>query len=526
MTIAGLAPARAVAAGPPGWSPAVSLIRCPSLAAPHVVFPASDPFHAAGQGAILWSGEPADCGAAAAAAAPGVGIAEFEPDHTLGAPHLLPLAGGSGLAGLSAVTATGDGRIVLAGNLPAAGRTSGAGAGGGLSQGLAGQTFATAGRLGGPSTPIAVTSSYRGDVGVASVGTGGRIELRIEQHGTPSFGPAVYLSSGGAAITALSVNIDYRGDAVVAWAERGAIYVRVRASTGVVLPVRRVAASPPAPGLAALISDDNRAIVAWENTRPTAGHPASTTTSVYLDISIPGIHFPGPRLLDRFVDPRGVTPPAGGLQMVRLAYEGVVVVWTGLLGGHLDVRAASVSIHAMPPASTVSDPGADAVLSGVATGPRDDLVLLWTEATRSTGAPQAADERIVSARGVSEPSGTLRFDAPQLVAGPDRLSSPSIGIDPLTDVAVAVWRNQSSNPGIDYAVRGPSAADTSVAGRPGTPHAARRAGSGGPPVTVIALAAGLALCAAGIGLLLWRARGRSTLTSGGRRLTRRTGWDS
>lgn len=521
--IGGPLPATAVAAGLTTWSPAISLVRCSSVAGPYVVFPASDPFHAAGQGAILWSGDPADC-KAGAAAGPGVGIAEFQPDHTLGVPRLVTSAGRSGLSGLSGVTATGDGRIVLAGGLRGA-----PGASGGLLQGLADGQFAAAGRLGGPSTPIAATSSYRGDVGIASVGAGGRIELRIEQHGTPSFGPPVYLSSGGAAITALSVNIDYRGDAVVAWAERGAIYVRVRASTGVVLPARRVASSPAGPGLSALISDDNRAIVAWENTRPTVGNAGTTTTSAYLDISIPGIHFASPRLLDRFVDPPGIAPPAGGLQMVRLAYEGVVAVWTGLLDGHLDIRVASVSIHATTPATTVSDPRADAMLSSVATGPRDDLVLLWTAAPRSTGAPQAADERIISARGVSEPSGVMKFDTPQLVAGPGLLSSPNVGIDPVTDVAVAVWRNQSANPGIDYAVRGPAASNTSVAGRPGTPHAARRGDPGGPPAVaaIVALAGLVAVVLALLGIRR-RARVRrgADLASAGRRLTRGTGWDS
>ncbi|HEY5198934.1 MAG TPA: hypothetical protein VIJ51_18085 [Solirubrobacteraceae bacterium] len=525
-TVGCLLPSSAPAAVQPSWSPAVSLVRCGSLGVPRVVFPASDPFHASGQGAILWSGDPADCNGADAAAGPGVGIAEFEPDHTLGAPELLPAAGSPPLTGLSAATATGDGRIVLAGGVGSAGGGTGE-----LSQGPAAGPFTGAGGLGGPGAPIAVTSSYRGDVAIASVSAGGKIELRIEPHGTPSFSPPVVLTSRDAAVTALSVNLDYRGDAVVAWAEKGAIYVRVRAANGVLLTTQRVASSPPSPRLAALISDDNRAIVAWENDRTSVGD-ATTTTTAYLDISVPGIHFTGPHLLERFVDPPGLIPPASGLEMVRLAYEGVVVAWTGLSGGHFVVRAAPVSVNSIRPATTVSDPSADAMLSDLATGPKDEVIALWTAAPRSDGQPDAAEQRIISARGLSEPSGVARFAAPQLVAGPGLLSEPRVAIDPVTDVAVAVWRNRGGNPGIDYAVRGPSGSDTSVAGRPGPAQGARRAGSGGPSAVTIVVGV-----LVGLGFVLFglrrraraRERRRTGLRSQGRRLTRRlnlTRWDS
>ncbi len=485
----------------PNWSPAVSLVRCASAVAPQVVFPKADPFHASGPGAILWAGTPADCNPAHAATGPGVGIATFQPDHTLGPPASLPASRPPRLSALSAATATGDGRIVLAGSIgPSAGGPAG------LSQGVAGGPFAPAGRLGGPTSPIAVTSSYRGDVGIASVDAAGRIELRLEAHGTPRIGRAVVLSSGAAPVTALAANIDYRGDAIVAWAARGSIYVRARAATGVLLPAQRVAGSPPSVRLGVVISDDNRAIVAWESDKPAAGGqptaPApnstptrprprtttTTTTSTYLAISLPGVHFGRPRLLDRFVDPPGVSPAPTGVQLVRLAHEGVVVGWTGLENGHLVVRSSPVSLNSVRPTTTVSDPDADAMLTGLATGPRDEVIALWTAAPRVAGRPDPSQERVLAARGASEPSGMTKFDAPQVIAGPGPVATPEVAIDPVTDVAVAVWRNRGRNPGIDYAVRGTTSA-AGVAGRPVDGGQTARGGNGWEVVVGIVVGA-------------------------------------
>ncbi len=481
----GLCWATPSALGQPVWSPTVSLVRCASVAAPRVVFPQADPFHASGQGAIVWSGAPADCNPADAKLGPGVGIAEFEPDHTLGAPIPLPATRGPRLTGLSAAVGSGDGRIVLTGST---GFPTGAAAG--LTQGLSRGPFAPAVRLAGQS-PIAVTSSYRGDVAVASVDPTGMIELRLEVHGTPRLSSPIVLSRGGSPVTALAVNIDYRGDAIVAWAAKGAIYVRVRAVNGVVLPTQRVAASPASARLGVLISDDNRAIVGWESDQP-AGPGQPTMTSVHLAISVPGVHFGRPRLVERFVDPPGVRPSPTGLQLVRLAYEGVVMAWTGLTNGHLVVRSAQVSLSSVRPTATVSAPDADAMLSALATGPRDEVLALWTAAPRLGGQPDPSQQRVLAARGASAPTGITSFDAPQVVAGPGPVSTPSVAIDPVTDVAVAVWRTGGRNPGIDYAVRGTKSA-ASVAGRP-----AGRAPTGGHGTGVFPAIALGALCALGL----------------------------
>jgi hypothetical protein len=494
----------AAAADQPAWSPTVSLVRCSSVAAPRVVFPAADPFHAGGQGGIVWSGDPADCNPANAASGPGLGIAEFEPDHTLGAPTRLQVTGPSALTSLSAATSTGDGRIVLAGDAGPA-----ASAEGGVSEGLASGPFTGADLLGGPSTPIAVTSSYRGDVAIASVSAGGKVELRVEPHDTPAISPPVVLTPRGGVVTAITVNLDYRGDAIVAWAENGGIYARVRSSTGSLQQTQRIASSPPAPRLEALISDDDRGILAWESDTTTAGSatsavsaktsprataapPGSTTTSAYLDVSQEGVRFGRPNLLERFTDPGGLVPPATGLQLVRLAYEGVIVAWTGRSGAHLVIRTAPVSLSSLRPATTISDPDADAMLTDLATGPQNEAIALWTAAPRSDGQPEDDEERILSARGISDPSGVTKFDTPQLVAGPGPVATPRVAIDPVTDVAVAVWRKRGPNPGIEYAVRASNTSGAKVAGRRGAPQP-RHGGR-----TVVTLVIGILLAIGGV----------------------------
>ena len=141
------------------------------------------------------------------------------------------------------------------------------------------------------------------------------------------------------------------------------------------------------------------------------------------------------------------------------------MAWTGLTNGHLVIRSAPVSLNSVRPTATVSAADADAMLSGLATGPRDEVLALWTAAPRVGGRPDPSQQRVLAARGASEPTGITNFDAPQVVAGPGPLSMPSVAIDPVTDVAVAVWRTGGRNAGIDYAVRGTKSA-ASVAGRP------------------------------------------------------------
>ncbi len=446
LTVAATSPATASAGR---WTQPTTLTACPSAAAPRVVFPSADPRTPSGAGAVLWSG---DC-AAGAPAASGVGLATVAADDTVGPAGALPqaISPATPLDGLAATAGTGDGRVLVAAGVgPSPGQL-------GILEGRSGSSFGATVGLRAQPAPVATATSYVGDVAVASVRVGtGRVILRIQRHDSPGLTPPSLISGRSAPVTALAVGLDYRGDAMVVWAQRGWILRRVLRSDGRLLTIERVAPSPPAPHLQALISDDNRGIVAWTTDTLVGGAP---TTSVYLDVSLRGVHFGGAaRLLERFPDPPGVRLADGSMRLVRLANEGVMMAWTGMSGGHLVIRAASVSLATPRPATLVSDAGSDAVLADLATGPHSEAMALWTSAPRSRAGFDAAREQLIAARGVVEAPGLADFSAPEPIAGPQSLATPSAAFDPSTDTAVAVWSDGGH--GIVAATRGPAAAAT------------------------------------------------------------------
>jgi hypothetical protein len=265
----------------------------------------------------------------------------------------------------------------------------------------------------------------------------------------------------------VAVGLDYRGDALVAWAQAGFIYRRVLRATGRLERTERVAPSPPGPHLQALISDDNRGIVAWTASVSTG---ASSTTRVYLDTSGRGVHFGRPRLLEDFRNPPGVELPEGSLRLVRLASEGVMMGWTGMSGGRYVVRAAPVSLGGPRPVTVVSGPSGNAILADLATGSRSEALAVWTVAPRLARGLDMRHAEIETARGVTVAPGVARFGAPVAVSGPAAIAPPRAGIDPTTDTPIVVWQRLGG--GIAYSARRPDA----TAGR-GGPFAARgRAG--------------------------------------------------
>ena len=64
----------------------------------------------------------------------------------------------------------------------------------------------------------------------------------------------------------------------------------------------------------ALLSDDNRATLAWSETR-------GQITRVFVELSGTGVRFGTPRLLERFTDPDGAAPPSDSPRLVRLLSE-------------------------------------------------------------------------------------------------------------------------------------------------------------------------------------------------------------
>ena len=184
---------------------------------------------------------------------------------------------------------------------------------------------------GGAAAPLALRTAYLGDVALASPGpgqpgtaAGSAIQLRVHRYYASSFlAPVRGRWPRARSVEGLTLAMDYRSDALVVWQQAGSDLRPRPARLGPLWPPgQHVASAAPGARIAVLLSDDNRAILAWSETR--AG-----VTSVYAELSVPNVHFGAPRLLERFADPGGLAPPSGSLRLVRLLSESVMLAWTG-----------------------------------------------------------------------------------------------------------------------------------------------------------------------------------------------------
>jgi hypothetical protein len=471
------------------WSRPAILDGCSASGSPAVLFPQDTPRHGTGPGAIVW-GADTRCrgGAGPRVSAISASTDTPAPASTLGAHAPSTL----GLTGALAAAAAPHGRILLAasGRGPgtmgrqsvAGGRNAkagqdtadGQGAAGGqnaasellLSEGPAWGPFSRPTPTGGAAAPLALTNAYLGDVALlspgsssagtdsgAGVGAGagaGAIELRMHRYyaGTGSFQAPVAVTPSGA-VEGLTVAMDYRSDALAVWERAGAIYAREmpgsgRSSRG----TSRVASAVPGAHIAALLSDDDRAIIAWSETR--AG-----ITRVFAELSGAGVHFGAPRLLERFADPSGIQPPAGSPRLVRLLSESVMLAWSGAAAGHWVVRTAAVDLNGVRAIDTISAPGHDALLIDLAPGPAGEAYALWSEpGAAPSGSLDLGDEAIYAARGIDAHPGRTIFSAPELICAagaPGSTGEAAIAVDPDSDRAIAAWRAPGG--AIDYSLR-------------------------------------------------------------------------
>ena len=334
-------------------------------------------------------------------------------------------------------------------------------------QGPAGRPFAALGAIAGQASRGALTTAYLGDVAVASPSAGAAdgADLRVERyfaHGLSTASSVV--GAGGGAVQALTIGLDYRTDAIAVWRQAGALYARDLPASGRAQPTQRLAAAGPQPRITALISDDNRAIVAWADER--AG-----TTSVYLDYSGSGVRFGAPRLLERFANPAGLPYPSGSPRLVRLSSESVMLAWTGAQQGHWVVRTAAIDLNGLRTISTIDTGDHDALLSDLEPGPRGEALALWSEPQRTPhGALDMARQAIYAARGIDAHPNRTIFGAGERIAAPGPNSEATVAIDPQSDRALALWRGERGT--VRYAIRaGPlTAARTRVSSQaPRTP---------------------------------------------------------
>jgi hypothetical protein len=436
-------------AGP--WSQPAFLGACSAPGSPVVVFPQSSPQHGTGPGAIVW-GVDSRCrgGAGLRVAAIAAGTDTPAPGSALGAhaPRVY------GLTGAVAAAVAPHGRILLAVGDRARGD---AGDGLLLSEGLARGPFSTPTATGGAAAPLALTSAYLGDVALLSPGASrspgaaGPIELRVHRYYTATAGlfqPAVKVAAGGP-VEGLTVAMDYRSDALAVWERNGTIYARDMPGSGRVShAVVRVASAAPGAHIVALLSDDNRATLAWSETR--AG-----ITRVYAELSATGVSFGKPRLLERFADPAGMAPPDGSPRLVRLLSESVMLAWTGAASGHWVVRTAAVDLNGVRSIETISAPDHDALLAALAPGPAGEAYALWSEPRiTQAGRLDPSDQALYAARGIDAYPGRTIFTAPEPIAAAGQsgcTGQAAIAVDPDSDRALAAWRTPGGT--IDYSLR-------------------------------------------------------------------------
>ncbi len=275
------------------------------------------------------------------------------------------------------------------------------------------------------------------------------MRVDVERYFAHALSPPRIVPSGAGAPQAPTVSLDYRTDAIVVWRQAGALLARELPGRGGARPTQRLGTVGANAHVAALISDDDRAIVVWADER--AG-----TTSVYLDASGANVSFGAPRLLERFANPGGVPYPEGSPRLVRLSSESVMLAWSGAQEGHWVVRAAAIDLNGIGRAATISAPGGEALLSDLAPGPDGEAIALWSEPQPSGGAGggvalDLGDQAIVAARGIDAYPDMTIFAPPVQLAPPGPNGAATLAFDPASDGALALWPGAGG--AIEYAVR-------------------------------------------------------------------------
>jgi hypothetical protein len=419
------------------WSAPVTLNPCPAGEAAQVVFPSDRPSHATGAGAIVW-GDSAHC-----PGGEGARVAALDAQDEPLTPATPRTAAGQPLAPEGTLLASGapHGQILIVGSAPGSAHDAL------VIQGAAAGPFAALEPAGGASAPIALATGYLGDVALASPPAGSAgLATHVERFFAHSF---VRNVSGRTATTApmhaLTLAMDFRSEVLAVWQQGAAMYARLVPNRGAPRSIQRLASVGSHLQIAAVLSDDERGIVAWSEQR-------GDQTSVYIDRSAPGVRFATPQLLGRFRDPDGLPAPAASPALVRLSSESVMLAWAGEAAGHWVVHTAPIDLNGVGDAGTIAAAGTDALLAHLAAGPAGDAIVLWTEPSpTAAGAPDTARQAIFAARGFDVPGAHGMFGAAEQVAPPAPVSNATVAIDPDSDRAIAVWRGEAD--AVEYSLR-------------------------------------------------------------------------
>ncbi len=434
-------PASAPAVNPDaGWTAPGALSACPATGAPQIVFPSDSPSHATGPGAVVW-GASRDCAGGEGLRVAAIGAGEIP------APARAPR--GLRLRGAPLAARAPHGKILLGGFAP-----PGRGTGEQLAEGSAAGPFAPLGSSEGPPGQLALANGYLGDVALLAPsretqGAEG-LRLRVQRYYAAGFGAWRTVSGRETGRPAsMTLAMDYRSDVLAVWWQGNAIQARAMPARGAPRTQQRLAVATGEPQITAVLSDDEHGIVAWSERR-------LGQTSVYLDISGEGVRFGTPILLERFTDPDSALP-ASAVRLVRLSSESVMIAWAGAEQDRWVLRAAAIELGGPGTIATLAAPAGDALLAGLATGPEDEALALWSEpqaaAQPGTGAsPSAAlfASRVIDAY----PAGVV-FGAPEQLAPPGSYTDATVAIDPHGGRALAVWQVRHGS--LEYSLGPPAA---------------------------------------------------------------------
>ena len=480
------------------WSTPAPLTTCSAAASPQITFPQSNPYTRTGLGAIVWGGAPSSC-RARTVNPQGLGIAALDPSDR---PALATVVGGpatQAVSGPNGVSATCSGRIVIAAGVIANRAPTGV-----LLEGKPTESFGAPLALGGPPTPASVTRAYRGDIAVASLArvTGGAeaVVLRVQPYNADSMRAPITLSAQASGVDAIAAALDFRADALVVWHRGATVFAREWLQPGRLGPIQRLGVAGPNPQLQALISDNGHAMAVWTDTRSAAG--GATDTRIRISVARRNHRFEAAHVIERYTNLAGVSPGEGSIQLDRLSTETVVLAWTGMSRGRYVIRLAPVSIDAVPRGHEISRGSADALLAGLAAGPRGQALALWTSSQRTSRGLDGVQGRLLASTGRIARHFSPRFGAPQLVsAGVPAGAAVNAAYDPTSNRAVAVWRAAGpAAAAIVYALRA-SDSRTAVHAPPGA--AACPALVGHPFRTALEIAAASVAGLVALGLAGW-----------------------
>ena len=293
-------------------------------------------------------------------------------------------------------------------------------------------------------------ASPRGTAAVAFT-RHGRLYVSMRIPGARRFARPIAVSGRAHALPDPAVRVNGRGDVLLAWTaprpERSpgspayVMMARIVRADGRLSRLWRLGASnaharfAPAPSLA--FTGDRRALVGWQSGESTRVARVAYASS--------GGRFQPTQTLETFDQPVSMDRQSEPQIRVAFGSDGRgVAVWTGCCATTRAVRAAPLAGARFGPVQTLSQPGLDANVDSLATGPRGEFVTSWTEGPVSV-------PRVVAA--VRLGGGAAQWGPAELVA--DQAAGAQLAIDPVARVVFAAFYPIPVTTGPLYATREP-----------------------------------------------------------------------